>query len=90
MQQQQDEKSTEAVSTGDWPLQSGTVRYIDRREEGPMLIFPNGTIPASFEPEIILREPTVCSVEACHNPKRYLHSRTLRPVCSLQCYQKIK
>jgi len=56
------------------------------------LSFSNETYPEvlkkkSFEEPGV---PIYCSIKGCNNPKRYHHSKTLQPICSLSCYNQVK
>ncbi|CAH2299083.1 INO80 complex subunit B [Pelobates cultripes] len=64
-----------------------TIRY-QHTAEAIMISYPlavPGPIPA--EPRVALPAPTLCRVPGCGNPKKYCCSRTLAPLCSLECYR---
>lgn len=65
------------------------VRYISNAE-GFALSFPPGMdFPLKTQRAQKPADKALCSVKGCTNMKRYTCSRTLLPVCSLECYRKV-
>lgn len=65
------------------------VRYISNAE-GFALSFPPGMdFPLKTQRAQKPADRALCSVKGCTNMKRYTCSRTLLPVCSLECYKKV-
>ncbi|XP_073473741.1 INO80 complex subunit B isoform X1 [Aquarana catesbeiana] len=65
-----------------------TVRY-QHTAHGITLSYPVGVpYPTPAEPRPALPAPQLCGVHGCTNLKRYACSKTLIPLCSLECYRK--
>ncbi|XP_040184701.1 INO80 complex subunit B isoform X2 [Rana temporaria] len=65
-----------------------TVRY-QHTAHGITLSYPVGVpYPTPAEPRPALPAPQLCGVRGCTNLKRYACSKTLIPLCSLECYRK--
>ncbi|XP_071987835.1 INO80 complex subunit B [Engystomops pustulosus] len=65
-----------------------TVRYQDNAH-GISMSYPSGvTYPLPAEPRPALPAPKLCAAPGCSNPKKYSCSKTLLPLCSLECYRR--
>ncbi|KAJ3089755.1 hypothetical protein HK102_005589 [Quaeritorhiza haematococci] len=74
------------------PIVPHTIRYIKRNDGTASLSLPpKAEIPSIYEPSVISAypQPQRCSVEGCTDIQRYKHSKTLRPVCSLEHYRLV-
>ncbi|KAM5126032.1 INO80 complex subunit B, partial [Mantella aurantiaca] len=65
-----------------------TIRY-QHNAHGITVSYPQGVpYPSSTEPPPALPAPQLCTVSGCNNLKCYACSKTLLPLCSLECYRK--
>lgn len=64
-------------------------RYVDSKDTTCLVITNEKTFEQVFAPIATPKAELSCSVPGCHNPKKYTHAKSDRPVCSLQCYKAI-
>ncbi|KAL5477150.1 hypothetical protein EMCRGX_G023900 [Ephydatia muelleri] len=66
------------------------IRYVNSASIGTSLSLPVGT-----DYPLVLHQAKVvpvqkCAIEQCSNPKRYSDSQTSLPLCSIECYRKLR
>jgi INO80 complex subunit B len=85
------EKAEEVVGVRKEKVNSmgtGMIRYVNNKDQTCARLgvdIPLITHRSRENPKMM-----TCAVAGCSNPKKYLHSKLLRPVCSLDCYKSLK